>query len=86
MSTGDALHDAWLGALGEHLARRWGLQVPAWAERPQHFRMTAPQFFSPSAALRGYLYFESPLAFRRRHDLHDARAAAAGAISSDWRT
>jgi hypothetical protein len=66
VSTGDALHDAWLGAVGEHLARRWGLQVPAWAERPQHFRMTAPRFFPPSAALRGYLYFESPLAFRRR--------------------
>jgi hypothetical protein len=28
--------------------------------------MTAPQFFPPSTALHGYLYFESPLAFRRR--------------------
>lgn len=65
-STGDALQDAWLGAVGEHLARRWGFRIPPWTERPQHFRLSAPAFFPPSVSLRGYLYFESPPAFRRR--------------------
>jgi len=27
---GDALADAWIGSVGEHLALRWGLRVPAW--------------------------------------------------------
>jgi hypothetical protein len=66
ISTGNVLRDAWLGAVGEHLARRWGLLVPPWTARPQHFRLTAPRFFPPSVALQAYLYFESPLAFRRR--------------------
>ena len=65
-TTEDALQDAWLGAVGEHLARRWCLGIPAWTDRPQHFQMTTPAFFPPSAPLRGYLYFESPPAFRRR--------------------
>jgi hypothetical protein len=65
-TTADALQDAWLGAVGEHLARRWGFRIPAWTERPQHFRLSAPAFFPPSAPLQAYLYFESPLAFRRR--------------------
>jgi hypothetical protein len=30
---GDAFADAWLGAVGEHLARRWGLAVPPWTRR-----------------------------------------------------
>jgi hypothetical protein len=64
--TGEVLQDAWLGAVGEHLARRWGLAVPAWTERPQHFRVARPAFLPPSPALQGYMFFESPIAFRRR--------------------
>ena len=25
--------DAWIGAVGEHLAQRWGLRVPPWTQR-----------------------------------------------------
>ncbi|MBV8568934.1 MAG: hypothetical protein JO273_26115, partial [Methylobacteriaceae bacterium] len=28
--TGDAIVDASMGAIGEHLARRWGLRIPVW--------------------------------------------------------
>src|SRR5262249_62103506 len=33
---GDPFIDAWIGAVGEHLARRGNLRVPAWTRRPQH--------------------------------------------------
>jgi hypothetical protein len=66
MTTGNALRDAWLGAVGEHLARRWDFQIPPWTDRPQHFKLSTPAFFPPSVVLQAYLYFESPLAFRRR--------------------
>jgi hypothetical protein len=29
-ATGDPFIDAWIGAVGEHLARRWDLAVPPW--------------------------------------------------------
>src|SRR3954447_23388311 len=64
--TGEVLQDAWLGAVREHPARRGGLAVPAWTERPQHFRVARPAFLPPSPALQGYMFFESPIAFRRR--------------------
>jgi len=30
--TGKQPFDAYVGAVGEHLARRWGLEIPAWVE------------------------------------------------------
>ena len=63
---GDALTDAWIGAAGEHLAQRWGLRVPAWTGRPQHFALEKPSFHPNSRALRGMLLVESPPAFRSR--------------------
>jgi len=62
----DARIDAWIGAAGEHLAQRWGLQVPAWTQRPQHFALEKPLFMPDSRALRGVLIVESPPAFRSR--------------------
>jgi len=63
---GDAFIDAWIGAVGEHLARRWDLAVPAWTRRPEHDRLTRPTFLPDSKALRGTLIVESPPAFRAR--------------------
>ncbi len=63
---GDAFIDAWIGAVGEHLARRWNLQVPAWTRRPEHNRLTRPTFVPDSNALRSMLIVESPPAFRSR--------------------
>jgi hypothetical protein len=63
---GDPFIDAWIGAVGEHLARRWELEVPAWTRRPEHYRLSRPTFVPDSKALRGILITESPPAFRSR--------------------
>ena len=65
-SAGDAFRDAWIGAMGEHLAQRWGLETPAWARRKQHDGLTKPVFVPESKALRGYQLVASPAAFRAR--------------------
>ena len=36
--------DALLGAVGEHLAERWGLRVPDWTRRPAHFALCGAAF------------------------------------------
>jgi hypothetical protein len=64
--TRDAFADAWIGATGEHLARRWGLEVPAWTLRPEHSLLTRPRFVPDARALRGMLIVMSPPAFRSR--------------------
>lgn len=61
----ERLHDAMLGAVAEHLARRWGLRVPGWAEE-QHRFLRAPYFATPLEDLKALLLVQSPLAFRRR--------------------
>jgi hypothetical protein len=33
----DVIYDAWIGGVGEHLARRWKLRVPPWTENPRRF-------------------------------------------------
>src|SRR5882672_3975811 len=63
---GDALADAWIGAVGEHLALRWGLRVPAWTHRPAHFALDAPHFAPAAKVMRGVVLVESPPAFRSR--------------------
>jgi hypothetical protein len=63
---GDARIDAWIGAAGEHLAQRWGLRVPPWTQRPEHFALEDPVFMPDSRALRGVLIVESPPALRSR--------------------
>jgi hypothetical protein len=57
--------DAYLGAVGEHLARRWCLPIPAWTETPERF-LRQPFFPTPLEDLKAMLLVESPLAFRRR--------------------
>ena len=63
---GDPRIDAWIGAAGEHLAQRWGLRVPTWTQRAEHFALRKPVFHPDSRALRGVLIVESPPAFRSR--------------------
>jgi hypothetical protein len=63
---GDPFVDSWIGAVGEHLARRWGLAVPAWTRRPAHYALSLPRFVPDSKALRRTLIVESPPAFRSR--------------------
>lgn len=63
--TGDARVDAALAALAEHLARRDGWPVPAWATEPDRetrewWFVTELRAFHPRALV------ESPLSFRKR--------------------
>jgi hypothetical protein len=61
----DDLRDAYLGATAEHLARRYDLDVPAWAET---YGMALRQAFFAGGleSLKALLTVESPAAFRRR--------------------
>jgi hypothetical protein len=60
-----AQEHALLGAIGEHLARRWRLAIPAWTDDPSRF-LPRPYFTSPLEGFKALLLAESPLAFRRR--------------------
>ena len=63
--TGEARIDAWLGAVAEHLARRWGLAIPQWTQQPGRF-LHEPVFASPIESLKALLLVQSPLSFRKR--------------------
>jgi len=56
---------AFLGAVGEHLARRWNLPIPAWTDDASRF-LKQPYFTTPLEGFKATLLVESPLAFRRR--------------------
>ena len=61
----DAVRDAYLAAIAEHLARSHGLAVPAWSET-HGFTLTRPFFSGGLESLKAILTVESPTAFRRR--------------------
>ena len=60
-ATIDALHDAYVSAVAEHLARSF----PEWTERQVH-DLREPFFAGVLQSLKGVLVAESPAAFRRR--------------------
>ena len=61
----DAVHDAYVAAVAEHLARVYGLSIPEWSET--HGNGLHEPFFSGGLqSLKGVLTAESPTAFRRR--------------------
>jgi hypothetical protein len=61
----DAVRDAYLSAVAEHLAKSYGLAVPEWTET-QGNELRSPFFAGGLEALKGVLIAESPTAFRRR--------------------
>ena len=63
--TGDPRHDAYLGALAEHLAALYRLQRPAWSVAPDRF---LERFWFPSdvRGFRAMALAQAPAAFRRR--------------------
>lgn len=63
--TGDRRHDAYLGALAEHLAALHGLSRPAWSIEPGRF-LDRFWFVSDVAGFRAVAIAQAPAAFRRR--------------------
>lgn len=63
--TGDPRHDAYLGALAEHLAAVHGLQRPAWSIEPGRF-LDRFWFVSDVRGFRAISIAQAPAAFRRR--------------------
>ncbi|MDN3276399.1 hypothetical protein QWJ07_19220 [Frankia sp. RB7] len=61
----DAVHDAYVAAVAEHLARVYGLQIPEWTEVHGN-ALREPFFAGGLQSLKGVLVAESPTAFRRR--------------------
>lgn len=64
-ATGEPRHDAYLGALAEHLAAIHELERPAWSIEPSRF---LPQFWfvSEVPGFRAISIAQAPAAFRRR--------------------
>ena len=63
--TGDRRHDAFLGALAEHLAGIAGITRPPWTSDPDRF-LEHFWFVSDVRGFRALAIAESPAAFRRR--------------------
>jgi hypothetical protein len=63
--TGERRHDAFLGALAEHLAAVEGLERPAWSVEPDRF-LDAFWFVSDVPGFRAAAIAGSPAAFKRR--------------------
>jgi hypothetical protein len=61
----DAVHDAYVAAVAEHLSRSYGLQIPEWTETHGN-GLHEPFFAGGLESLKGVLFVESPIAFRRR--------------------
>lgn len=61
----DALHDAYVAAVAEHLARVYDLPIPEWSE-VHGDGLRVPFFAGGLQSLKGILVAESPTAFRRR--------------------
>jgi hypothetical protein len=63
--TGNVWLDAYVGGVGEHLARRWSLRIPKWTDDPHRFLET-PSFPDKLELSKPVLLRDSPIAFRRR--------------------
>jgi len=61
----DALRDAYIAAVAEHLARCDGLKIPEWAET-QGLDLPKSFFAGKLESLKARSAVESPTAFRRR--------------------
>jgi hypothetical protein len=63
--TGDSRHDAYLGALAEHLATAHRFDRPAWSVAPSRF-LDRFWFVSDVRGFRATAIAQAPAAFRRR--------------------
>jgi len=80
---GNERQDAYVGAVGEHLARRWGLQIPLWSDAPGR-EVAEPWFVGMmGTGLSGLLLVESPIAFRRRRIFTEAEPLRRARMPTD---
>lgn len=63
--TGDPRHDAYLGALAEHLAAVHNLSRPGWSVEPERF-LARFWFVSDTPGFQAVSIAQAPAAFRRR--------------------
>lgn len=61
----NAITDAFLGGVAEHLSQEMDEMPPDWAWQPCRF-LTRPMFWGKTRSLREILLLETPSAFRRR--------------------
>ena len=82
--SGDERTDALMGAIGEHLSRRWQLgPAPLWTEDPARF-LSRPWFMGPER-MKGFLLVESPAAYRRRFIFTEAEPLRRARMPRDGR-
>ncbi|MEX6507317.1 hypothetical protein [Jiella sp. M17.18] len=62
---GEERADAFIGGVGEHLARRWRLAMPFWVRDARRY-LALPMFIPGDPQLKPYLLVVSPVAFRTR--------------------
>lgn len=76
--------DALMGAIGEHLCRRWNLgDPPAWTDHPERF-LSRPWFLGPER-MKGFMLAESPSAYRRRFIFTEAEPLRRARMPRDGR-
>jgi hypothetical protein len=82
--TDDPKLNALLGAIGEHLAIRWGPGTPpSWVNQPERF--PERPWFMGHERMKGFLLAESPLAFRRRFIFTEAEPLRRASMPRDGR-
>ena len=81
---GDERRDALIGAIGEHLCRRWGLgEPPPWTHNPARF-LGRPWFLGPER-MKAFLLAESPGPYRRRLIFTEAEPLRRASMPKDGR-
>lgn len=76
--------DAYIGAIAEHLSRRWSLgPAPAWSDDPDRF-LDEP-YFTAGPAMHAVLMMVSPMAFRRRFIFTEAEPLRRARMPEDGR-
>lgn len=81
--TGDEREDAFVGAVGEHLARRWGLDIPDWAAGDDRDVKTPWFVGRMGKGLSELFLVESPIAFRRRRIFTEAEPLRRARMPAD---
>ena len=81
---GVAKVDAFIGAVGEHLCRRWNLgDPPEWTDASERF-LDRP-FFMGLERMKAFMIIESPSAFRRRMIFTEAEPLRRARMPRDGR-